>query len=209
MATCWIDAFAIGYVNEHRVGPTNDEDWYLRSLAQDPDDVRALHNLGHLAQNRGEIVVAKKYFEQATRADPNHAPSWNSLGTLLVIEDGPEALRCVRRAVEIDPLYTNAWINLGQLFESQRMYPGALDAYQRARRQEPNNNLIILLETRVRLARNELRQAARLLRKISVDPPEPALRELRARLTQELDSQTNIVESPSEQDADPLTPTQP
>ncbi|NCF99810.1 MAG: tetratricopeptide repeat protein, partial [Planctomycetia bacterium] len=112
-------------------------------------------------------------------------------------------------AVEIDPLYTNAWINLGQLLESQRMYPGALDAYQRARRQEPNNNLIILLETRVRLARNELRQAARLLRKISVDPPEPALRELRARLTQELDTQTNIVESPSEQGADPLTPTQP
>ena len=209
MASYCIDPIAIGYVHEQRQEPKIAEDWYLRSLTQDPDDVRALHNLGHLAQNRGEIVVAKKYFEQATSADPNHAPSWNSLGTLLVIEDGPEALRCVRRAVEIDPLYTNAWINLGQLFESQRMYPGALDAYQRARRQEPNNNLIILLETRVRLARNELRQAARLLRKISVDPPEPALRELRARLTQELDSQTNIVESPSEQDADPLTPTQP
>ena len=58
---------------------------------------------------------------------------------MLTTIDGPRALKSVRKAVEVDPQYTNAWLNLGQLLESQQMYPGALDAHQRARRLEPEN----------------------------------------------------------------------
>ncbi|MAJ28387.1 hypothetical protein CBD41_03070 [bacterium TMED181] len=188
METYCIDPMALGYIYEQRGDLPQAEEWYQRCLAEDPDDVRALHNLGHLLQNRGDFETALKYFENAVVADPNHAPSWNSLGTMLTTVNGPRALEAVRKAVEVDPKYTNAWLNLGQLLESQQMYPGALDAYQRSRRLEPDNQLAILLEARVRLLRNEPNQARRLLNRLVDQDLVPGLTELKERLTEQLET---------------------
>ncbi|OUU22883.1 MAG: hypothetical protein CBC13_06900 [Planctomycetia bacterium TMED53] len=186
METYCIDPMALGYIHEQRGEVDLAEEWYQRCLREDPSDYRAHHNIGHLAQNRGDFIAAQLKFEEAVRANPNYAPSWNSLGTLLATADGPRALAAVRKAVEVDPSYTNAWINLGQLLESQQMYPGALDAYQRARRLESENPLAILLEARVRLARNERSQARRLLLKLEEASLVPGLQELQQRLKERL-----------------------
>ena len=186
METYCIDPMALGYIHEQRGDLNLAEAWYQKCLEQDSDDVRALHNLGHLSQNRGDFGIALQFFEKAVIADANHAPSWNSLGTMLTTVDGPRALKSVRKAVEVDPQYTNAWLNLGQLLESQQMYPGALDAYQRARRLEPENPLAVLLEARVRLLRRETGQAERLLDRTAGRELYPGLEELRSRLQDQL-----------------------
>lgn len=200
METYCIDPMALGYIHEQRGDLILAEEWYLKCLAQEPDDVRALHNLGHLHQNRGEFGTALQFFEKAVKADPSHAPSWNSLGTMLTTVDGPRALQSVRKAVEVDPQYTNAWLNLGQLLESQQMYPGALDAYQRARRLEPENMLAVLLEARVRLLRRETGQAKRLLDRTEDRQLFPGLEQLRSRLRDQLQTLLTA-ESLPEQDS--------
>ena len=156
METYCIDPMALGYIHEQRGELDLAEEWYQRCLREDPSDYRAHHNIGHLAQNRGDFIAAQL------------------------------KLAAVRKAVEVDPSYTNAWINLGQLLESQQMYPGALDAYQRARRLESENPLAILLEARVRLARNEQSQARRLLLKLEEVSLVPGLQELQQRLKERL-----------------------
>jgi len=194
METYCIDPMALGYIHEQRNDLDLAEECYQQCLEQDPDDFRALHNLGILAQNRGDFVGAQLHFEEAVRANPDYAPAWNNLGTLLASGDGPRALAAVRKAIEVDPLYTHGWINLGQLLESQQMYPGALDSYQRARRLEPGNALAILLETRVRLARREAVEARRLLQRLEGTDLVPGLQELQQRLRDQL----QILEAPQE-----------
>ena len=119
---------------------------------------------------------------------------------MLTTVDGPRALQSVRKAVEVDPQYTNAWLNLGQLLESQQMYPGALDAYQRARRLGPENMLAVLLEARVRLLRRETGQAKRLLDRTEDRQLFPGLEQLRSRLRDQLQTLLTA-ESLPEQDS--------
>lgn len=170
-----IDPVAIGYMYELKQEPKEAASWYQRSLAQDPDDVRALHNLGHLSQEAGDIEQALAYFKNATEVDPSHSPSWNSLGALLVPLNPREALESFREAVQRNPRYAGAWVNLGQLLESNGELPKALDAYQMARRLEPTRYLATILEARIQLKMHSPRNAARLLKRVQREELEPGI----------------------------------
>ncbi|MDE0959566.1 MAG: tetratricopeptide repeat protein [Planctomycetota bacterium] len=184
-----IDPVAIGYVHEQRGEPQEAARWYLRSLEQDPDDVRALHNLGHLAQEAGDLPLALERFRQATATRPQHSPSWNSLGALLVPIDPDQALTCFERAVSEDPRYSGAWINLGQLLESRGDLHKALDSFQRARRFDPDRSLAPILEARVQLQLRDPRNAMRLLQMVDPERLEPGSVELYQQLLQKVDQQ--------------------
>jgi len=173
-----IDPVAIGYMYEQKQQPQQAAQWYHRSLEQHPDDVRALHNLGHLAQEAGRIEDALELFRSATEAAPDHSPSWNSLGALLVPIDSLQALSSFQHAVNINPRYTGAWINLGQLLEGKGELPKALDAYQRARLLEPKRFLATILEARVQLKLMSPRNAGRLLRRVDSGSLEPGVKAL-------------------------------
>jgi tetratricopeptide (TPR) repeat protein len=210
-----IDPVAIGYVHEQRGEPDLAAQWYQRSLDQDPGDVRALHNLAHLAQEAGNLPLALERFRSATTIAPNHAPSWNSLGALLVALDPPQALRCFREAVERDPEYVGAWINLGQFLESSGELHKAQDAYQRARRLEPARAMPPFLEARIQNKLRSPRNAQRLLRMVNPQLLEPGTRELYEQLSEEVRKQLEDVPAPpdaipqqpeSQDDADPDRP---
>jgi len=199
-----IDPVAIGYVHEQRGEPDLAAQWYQRSLDQDPGDVRALHNLAHLAQEAGNLPLALERFRSATTIAPDHAPSWNSLGALLVALDPPQALRCFREAVERDPEYVGAWINLGQFLESSGELHKAQDAYQRARRLEPARAMPPFLEARIQNKLRSPRNAQRLLRMVNPQLLEPGTRELYEQLSEEVRKQLEDVPAPP--DAIPQQP---
>lgn len=180
-----IDPVAIGYMYEQKQEPDQAAKWYRQSLEQDPDDVRALHNLGHLAQEAHQIDDALNYFQKATEVDPDHSPSWNSLGALLVPIDQERALRSFRQAVKRDPQYAGAWVNLGQLLERQGELPKALDAFQMARRLNPKKYLATILEARIQLKMHSPRNAARLLQRVPRSGLEPGISELLEEVEQE------------------------
>ncbi|MGE4633483.1 MAG: tetratricopeptide repeat protein [Planctomycetota bacterium] len=183
MESYCIDPVAIGYVHELKQQPEQAAAWYHRSIEQDPDDVRALHNLGHLAQQANRIEEALELFKRATETAPDHSPSWNSLGALLVPIDPLQALACLQQAVKIDHTYAGAWINLGQLLEDKGDLRKALDAYQRARLLQPKRYLATILEARVQLKLQSPRNAERLLQRVESGSLEPGIQALLEEVT--------------------------
>ncbi|MDE0957455.1 MAG: tetratricopeptide repeat protein [Planctomycetota bacterium] len=194
-----IDPVAIGYVHEQRDEPEEATRWYRRSLEQDPDDVRALHNLGHLAQQAGDVPRALELFRQATTTRPDHSPSWNSLGALLAPIDPLQARICFERAVEEEPRYRGAWINLGQLLESHGDLHKALDAFQRARRIDPDRSLAPILEARVQQKLRKPRNAMRLLQMVDPERLQPGSAELYQQLLQQVDQQLQLLQTKPQQ----------
>ncbi len=161
-----IDPVAIGNVHEHRGESQQAARWYLRSLEQDPDDARAHHKLGHLAQEAGDPAAAITFFRKATEVDPDFTASWNSLGWMMIKDDPQQALRCFQEAVRRDPSYTGAWINLGMFHEGRNDLRKAQDAYQRARKLQPERVLPPILEARIQLKLRAPEKASRLLQMV-------------------------------------------
>ena len=200
-----IDPVAIGYMYEQKGELQQASSWYHRSLEQDPDDVRALHNLGHLSQEAGQLIEALEFFAKATEVDPDHSPSWNSLGALLVPLDPKQAVTSFREAVKRNPRYVGAWINLGQLLESNNQLPKALDAYQMARRLEPKRYMATILEARIQLKMHSPRNAGRLLRRVQRDSLEPGIQALLESVEKEWQEAQKEPPAP----VDPQPPTDP
>ena len=78
-----------------------------------------------LALARGKAsrsaAEAKHWFEEALRADPRHAPSWNALGLAAVSrQDWDDAERCFRSALAADPANTDARHYLARLAATPR-----------------------------------------------------------------------------------------
>jgi tetratricopeptide (TPR) repeat protein len=74
-------------------------------LAKDPNDVRGLHVLSLILQDKGDYGGAEKVLRSLIVRDPQDANALNSLGYLLA-ERGDrleEAVQLVRRALEIEP----------------------------------------------------------------------------------------------------------
>jgi Flp pilus assembly protein TadD len=60
---------------------------------------------------------AMDFFRTALRHDPGYAPAYNGLGSAAMMAgDADEAVRCWRKALEIDPAQKFALYNLGVVY---------------------------------------------------------------------------------------------
>jgi predicted O-linked N-acetylglucosamine transferase (SPINDLY family) len=85
-----------------------------RVLAAEPRQSDALHLLGVMARQRGDLAQAVEYLEQAVAADPTNAEYPNSLGIAWKAQGQLErAVACYRRALQLKPDYAEAHNNLG------------------------------------------------------------------------------------------------
>lgn len=77
-------------------------------LAAEPDNPYANFNIGYVfIQWEGNPEAAEPHFQKVTEKDPNDAFAWYWLGKCA--EDKPDlAVKCFRRAVELDPYHTSA-----------------------------------------------------------------------------------------------------
>ena len=160
-----------------------------RGGAPKPDrDLAVRHNeLGHGAQESGDIAGARSEYLRATMADPNYAVPWNNLGMLAVAEGNTqEADSLLWRAVAIDTSYAEALHNLASLRWDINDLAGAEKYYRASLRADSTqfvsyNNLGALL-----LASGRPAEAVRVLdRGLRFHPDQPHLLKNRGRAAQD------------------------
>ncbi len=86
-------------------------------LLQAPEHPAALHFLGLVMQQLGDVSAATALLERAVRAAPDDVDAWNNLGATVAPTDPERAVACFRRAVELAPDSVPTRGNLAVLLE--------------------------------------------------------------------------------------------
>ena len=106
---------------------------FQQAATLDPTMAAAHYNVGLALRQQGQIQAAASAFWQAIRADPEFALAYANLGGALVEGNNlDQAEEYLQRAIAIQPDLGNAHYNLGLVYRSQRRYPEALAAFERA-----------------------------------------------------------------------------
>ncbi len=98
--------------------PDGASEAYLAALAQNPEHVEAMINLGRLCSEAGLAARAAAYFRQALRVDPTQPVAHFNLAVTL--HDGghlAEAETAYRAALALDPEFADAHFNLAALLD--------------------------------------------------------------------------------------------
>ena len=82
---------------------------------------------------QGAFARAIELAKQLVESAPENAQVWNLLGFAYARDQKQvEAEKCLRKAIELDKNFATAWVNIGNLFSSQKKLGLALQAYQNA-----------------------------------------------------------------------------
>ena len=101
------------------------------------DHLRSDWLLGHLLIRQGRYEAAETALNRALSRDPESADAHNSLAVVHEHLGRPrEAERAYRRALQLEPGYARAWMNLGKLL-MRRERGEAAGAFQRALQSDP------------------------------------------------------------------------
>jgi len=112
---------------------------YRKALEKDPDHAQALHLLGVVAYQRGEIGSSIELIERALPALQNLPDVHLNLGNAL---EGAgrfaEALESYRRTIALDPDYGMAHSNLACALNNQGLFEAGLESARRAAKLIPD-----------------------------------------------------------------------
>ena len=94
---------------------------YLAVLADEPNNIEALNNLGVLAMSEGNTKEAAFYFRKILDYRKDYAKAYNNLG-LVAVRDGDKKLaeEYFRKAIEVAPQGVEPYLNLAALLRSER-----------------------------------------------------------------------------------------
>ena len=115
--------------------PGEAEDELLRSLALDPRDPDALTLLGNLYARSGRPAKAVALYRRSIELMPNVYALTNTGAALAELGELDEAIASLRRAIDIDVKYPNAWWGLGLALsrkEDLSLLPEAIAALDKA-----------------------------------------------------------------------------
>ena len=114
-----------------QVGWSEAEVEYRRVLEFDDSGGVAQKNLGNIAlQFRDDPGLALDYYDQAL-ALASDEDVWCGRGVALkALGRHKEAESAYRKALELDPKYTEAWFNLGNLYRDSGRSTSAIEAYE-------------------------------------------------------------------------------
>jgi tetratricopeptide (TPR) repeat protein len=98
------------------------------------------HNLGVIAQQRGNHVLAINRFRQAIALQPAYAPSRLLLGvSLLTLGKNPEAIAELQRAARSMPQESQAHLQLAKAYEASDNWMAAVEELQKLVNLDPQN----------------------------------------------------------------------
>ena len=113
MGHLWLQVLPVGQNDQRAV---LQEGLMRQRLVKYPGDFSATFSLGALLLDRGDAAGAIPYFETAWKAQPDSALAANELGVALLTASKPvEAGQRFKRALELDPKYTDARYNLASV----------------------------------------------------------------------------------------------
>jgi Flp pilus assembly protein TadD len=111
-----------------------------RLLEKYPKDFTANFNMGDLLLNKGDAAGAIPYFEAAWKADPRSALAATELGLALASASRlQDAERKFRRALELDPKFTDARYDLASAEAAQGAWEAAVDDFKRVLAERPDD----------------------------------------------------------------------
>jgi tetratricopeptide (TPR) repeat protein len=123
----------------HRVGRVDEaESHYRQALRLAPDDPSAIHLLGVVALNRGDLKRAAEMIRQALRLRPDFADAHLNLGNVL-LDSGQqrEAVESYRRAIALTPGKAMAHSNLARALNELGECEAAVGSARTAIQLEP------------------------------------------------------------------------
>jgi len=94
----------------------------------------AHYDLGVNAQNSGDVRSALQEYDEALKLDPDFADAHNAKGVVLhlAFDRKDEAEKEYKRAIEIRPTFSEARVNLGNLYLDEGRLDEAMALYQQA-----------------------------------------------------------------------------
>lgn len=107
---------------------------------------------GLTSHARGDFSAAQAAYGEALLLEPDNPDALNLMGVAHVqLDQLPEAIRLIRRAIEIDPEAGDFYSNLGEALRKNGQSAEAAEAYARATELDPENasawaNLAMLLQ---------------------------------------------------------------
>jgi len=115
------------------------EQLYRQILADQPNQIEAIHLLGVLAHQVGKHAIAVKYIERAIALNGTEATFHNNLGEAFrALRRVPEAIACYRRALELKPDVAAVHCNMGNALNDQGKPNEAIACYRRALELKPD-----------------------------------------------------------------------
>jgi predicted O-linked N-acetylglucosamine transferase (SPINDLY family) len=146
-------------IDHHRAGRVSEAvALYREALTADPEHPDALHLLGLLAYQCGDLAAAETLLAEAIRVAPGIAEFHGDFGTALLAAGRPaDAVAALERAIALDPQYAEAHTNLGSAFHALGWFDEAVDSFERALELRPDaaeahNNLGATLRAQGKLA---------------------------------------------------------
>ncbi|MEJ7618019.1 MAG: tetratricopeptide repeat protein [Pyrinomonadaceae bacterium] len=107
------------------------EKTFSQILRQGVRNALIVHNLGVIAQQRGQHQQAAARFREAILLQPDYAPARLLLGSsLLALGKKSEAVGELKRAVHLLPEEPQARLQLARAYEASDDWPAAVDEYQ-------------------------------------------------------------------------------
>jgi len=101
---------------------------------QDPADHRALYYIGLGLCGLGHFAEAEAAYRHALTINPTDVRVWNNLAGLLYekLQRPTEGIRCLERAVKINPDHKQSWSNLATMVGRMGRHQQALACADRA-----------------------------------------------------------------------------
>ncbi|MFW5838048.1 MAG: tetratricopeptide repeat protein, partial [Desulfovibrionaceae bacterium] len=118
----------------HRQGRIDEaKQHYEKALAQRPDYLDAMNNLGNILREQGLAEQAVSLYEKILERDQNHAEAWANLGAARKdLGDTDQAVACYEKALAVRPDYLDALLNLTRILQQLGRLTEAEDAARRA-----------------------------------------------------------------------------
>jgi protein O-GlcNAc transferase len=113
---------------------------YQSILKADPNNADALHLLGMIAYQRGELDLALSRIERAVALDSCQSMFYNNLGNVFKAKGQlHQAVCCFQKAVRADPGNDRTRYALGTVLQLQGRLDEAVEVYHEALQQNPDN----------------------------------------------------------------------
>ena len=90
-------------------------------------------------QQKNNLRVAEKLYKEILKINPNHANTYNNLGSVLKkLGESRKAISYFQKTIQINPNHADAHYNLGIVFKDTEEYQKAINCYERAIQINPN-----------------------------------------------------------------------
>jgi protein O-GlcNAc transferase len=113
---------------------------YVRILRKNPKQPDALHQLGLLANEKGDPALAAELISRAILVKPNSAEYYDNLGDAFTnLGKFNESIMARQKAVSLDNKFFRAYFFLGNLLGLMARYDEAISAFHAAHKLKPND----------------------------------------------------------------------